>query len=69
MMKHFEERAKKMGRSVAAMTEDTAYSLGYDAGLNGANLTNSNFSIFSRPEFTAAWERGNKDAKLLNANP
>lgn len=37
---------------------DYAESMGYDAGKNGANTTNSHFAIFSRPEFTKAWERG-----------
>ena len=35
-----------------------AESMGYDAGLNGANTVNSHFAIFSEPEFTKAWERG-----------
>lgn len=32
--------------------------MGYDAGKNGSNTTNSHFAIFCRPEFTRAWERG-----------
>ena len=31
---------------------------GYDCGKNGANEQNSHFAIFSKPEFTKAWERG-----------
>ena len=37
-----------------------AYRMGQDCALNGANTTNCNFRIFSKPEYTKAWERGNK---------
>lgn len=40
------------------MTEQLAYELGVDKAKNGPNETNCNFSIFSKPEFTRAWERG-----------
>lgn len=44
------------------ITVQQAYDFGFDAGKNGANETNSNFAIFSTPEKTKAWERGNKAA-------
>jgi hypothetical protein len=40
--------------------ERDPYQCGYDAGLNGSNTENSNFSIFSTPERTKEWERGKK---------
>lgn len=49
------------------MNEEQAYTFGKDCGLNGANTTNSNFSIFSRPEFTEAWAKG-RDDTLLGAD-
>lgn len=41
--------------------KDFEYRMGYDAGMNGANANNCHFSIFSTPEKTKAWERGNAD--------
>lgn len=35
-----------------------AEEMGFDCGANGPNDTNCHFAIFSRPEFTKAWERG-----------
>lgn len=43
------------------MDEKTAYEYGKDCAKNGANTTNCNFSIFSKPEYTKEWERGKKD--------
>lgn len=37
--------------------------LGYDAGKNGADLTNCDFRLFQTEEFASAWERGNERAK------
>ena len=45
--------------------EDYAYRMGYDCGLNGANMTNCSASIFGTPENTREWERGKKTAELL----
>lgn len=42
---------------------DYAEQMGYDAGKNGANETNSHFAIFSSKEFTQAWERGKQRAE------
>lgn len=39
-----------------------AYEYGRDYAANGANTTNCNFSIFSTPERTKAWEMG-RDAE------
>ena len=46
------------------MTVDEARLFGYDAGRHGPNTLNCHFSIFSTPEFTRAWERGNAAGKL-----
>ncbi len=43
--------------------KDYAYRMGYDCGLNGSNLTNCAFTIFSSPENTKEWERGKKDGE------
>lgn len=47
----------------------TPYEAGYDAGKNGANTTNCNFSIFSKPEKTREWERGNKEGLKVRSAP
>lgn len=39
------------------------YEAGYDAGLNGGNRNNSDYTFFTSPDRTKAWERGNKDSK------
>lgn len=49
--------------------EAYAYQMGYDCGLNGSNLTNCSFAIFSTPENTKEWERGKKDAELSKDTP
>lgn len=36
------------------------YRAGHDAGLNGPNTINCHFRLFSTPEKTKEWERGNK---------
>jgi hypothetical protein len=41
----------------------TPYEAGYDAGKNGPNMENCNFSWFATPEMTREWERGNNEAK------
>lgn len=38
--------------------ESKEFKNGYDAGLNGANTTNSHFSNFSTPDQTKDWEAG-----------
>ena len=43
--------------------EQYAYDMGYDCGLNGPNKENCHYSIFSKPEYKQAWERGNRDGK------
>jgi len=45
------------------MNERIAYNFGKDCGLNGANLKNCHFSIFSCPEYTEAWTKGKNDAR------
>lgn len=39
------------------------YAAGYDAGLNGPNMTNCNFALFGSPENKTLWEQGNADGK------
>lgn len=39
------------------------YKAGYDAGKNGPNTENCNFSLFSSSEKTKEWERGNSAGK------
>lgn len=41
--------------------ESKEYKAGYDAGLNMPNTRNCNFSLFSTPEKTKNWEKGNND--------
>ncbi len=40
------------------------YEAGYDASINGGNISNSHFSLFTSPDRTKAWERGNKLGKV-----
>lgn len=45
------------------------YQMGYDCAINGANTTNSHFSLFSTPEKLKEWQRGREDgmkAKVIN---
>ncbi len=39
------------------------YKMGVDRALNGANTTNCHWSLFSSPERTKEWERGEADGK------
>lgn len=39
------------------------YDAGLDCAVNGANMTNCHFGIFSSPDKAEAWERGNKEGK------
>lgn len=38
--------------------EELCEAAGYDAGKNGADTENCHFSLFAKPEYTKAWERG-----------
>jgi len=51
--------------------ERDPYKLGFDCGLNGANMENCHCSIFSSPENTKKWEQGKRDgdAKRLRRKP
>ncbi len=40
-----------------------AYKQGFDCGKNGANTTNCDYTIFSSPENTAEWEKGEADGE------
>ena len=44
-------------------SKEYAYKMGLDFAKNGANEKNCHFSIFSSPENTRAWEKGEKDGK------
>lgn len=63
IMKEPLDRILDVKSAQAKVDENYAEEMGYDAGKNGANTTNSHFAIFSRPEFTKAWERGKRRAK------
>ena len=51
---------KNMINSINNATEKKAFEMGYDCGKNGANTTNCHFALFTKPEYTRAWERGKK---------
>lgn len=40
-----------------------AYNAGFDCGLNGANIGNSHFLLFSSKENITAWEHGKHDGE------
>ena len=40
------------------MNKEQAFNCGVNYAKNGANEINCNFGIFSKPEFTKAWENG-----------
>jgi hypothetical protein len=48
------------------VTTDEAYRAGYDCGRSEPNSTNCGIRFFSRPELTAAWERGRADSSTGN---
>lgn len=60
------DRILKIAEAQSRVTESYAEEMGYDAGKNGANETNSHFAIFSSPEYTKAWERGKRRADSEN---
>ena len=53
---------QKFITSIPKVSVDICFKAGYDAEVNGANTTNCHFSLFSAPQFTAAWENGKKQA-------
>ena len=59
-----EEKIKKLTTLQAGMTIEKAHQLGRDCYLNGADTTNCHFGIFSKPEFTRAWEYGKRGEEL-----
>lgn len=48
---------------VPRLTVADAYRNGYAAGRDGANDTHCHFANFATPALTAAWQRGEQDAK------
>ncbi len=38
-----------------------AYLAGYDAGVNGANMSNCNFALFGTQDTMTLWEAGQRD--------
>ena len=48
----------RFAMSKFASLDDCAEAAGYDAGRNGATTENTNYSFFSGPTMTAAWQRG-----------
>lgn len=55
--------------SIPKVSQEEAYSYGFDCEVNGANQTNCHFSIFSSKENTKAWEQGKKAATGKNKEP
>lgn len=49
--------------------EAKAYMAGRDCAVNGPNQENCHFKHFARPELTAAWERGKRNAELEKRAP
>jgi len=47
---------------IPKVNAEICFKAGYDAEMNGANTTNCHFSLFSNPQFAAAWENGKKQA-------
>jgi len=46
-----------------SLKDTYAYQMGLDCGKNGPNEKNCHFSIFSKREYTDAWEKGKADAE------
>lgn len=63
-MNNLNKNFEKINSIQNNMKNTKSYQMGYDAGMNGSNTTNSNFSIFSTPEKTKEWERGKKQAEI-----
>lgn len=55
------ERVKHLAKEISGKDERIAYAMGFDCARNGADGKNCHFSLFSRPELTACWERGKRD--------
>lgn len=51
------------------MKAEHAYTAGRNCALHGPDESNCHFSLFSRPDLTAAWEQGKADmeAEMQNA--
>jgi ribosome modulation factor len=49
--------------SIPTTNEKICYAMGYDCGMNGADAKNCHFSLFSKPEYTRAWEDGKRQAE------
>lgn len=56
------QRSRLPAGEPSPMTEGYAYAMGADCARNGPDETNCHFTIFSLPKFTAAWERGKRNA-------
>lgn len=54
---------KKLKIDLPQRSEDYAYKMGYDCEMNGANLTNCHFTIFSSKANMRAWENGREQSK------
>ena len=51
------------------MNEDRARRMGRDCAINGPNTTNCHFTIFTRPEWTRAWEQGKREGLAPKGEP
>lgn len=54
---------QELTEMLAPKSPEYIYKMGFDCGKNGPTLTNCHFALFSSPETTAEWERGNADGK------
>ena len=63
MIEELERRMKKVLTAQQRVDLDYAEQMGYDCGIKGANEENCHFAIFSKPEFTKAWEAGKARAE------
>ena len=46
--------------------QKVAYNAGFDCGLNGANIENSHFLIFSSDDNITAWEHGKHEGGAMS---
>ena len=57
-MNEYIDKIIKISTALNEVDEKKAFEMGYDCAKSGANETNCHFALFSKPEFTKAWETG-----------
>jgi len=63
MNKAIEKLFSQTATAQAKVDLDYAEEAGFDCGMFGPNDRNCHFAIFSKPEFTKAWEAGKARAE------